>query len=694
MNGKIEILAPAGGPEALTAAVYAGADAVYLGGALFSARANAANFSREDLENAVAFAHERNVKIYVTVNTLLKDTELAEALDFCGFLAALPADGILVQDVGLLRLLKQAAPELPLHASTQMSIHAPFGAAFLREQGIKRVVLARELSLPEIREISEKTDVELEAFVHGALCMSLSGQCYFSAVLGGRSGSRGRCAQTCRLPFAAPGGTGHDLSLKDLSFIREVQELRAAGICSAKIEGRMKRPEYVAAAVSACRKAADGEEVPGELFEDLRAVFSRSGFTDGYPRGKRGREMFGTRTKEDALDASSAVMNRLHGLYRGERSSVPVQFEFSAVTGEPPVLTVSDGIHILRAAGETPLEAARNTPISAERIEEQLKKTGGTPYFAEAVAVKTDGLAAVPISALNALRRAALDKLGESRRAKRPVSFQKPEMPHQPHTPKPFALRARFQNAAQLPEENALRGLEQIILPLDAEPALLERLRDAGHAVVLELPRAVWGAGEEVRRAVEAAMAQGFTEFRCGSLDGLALCKKLGAKVHGGFSLNAFNTEALAFFEEQGVCDTELSAELSAGEIAALGGKLPRGALIYGRLPVMLTRNCPLANSPAGCKNCKVYGALRDRKGADFPVTCTKNGGKPLFSEVFNSVPVWLLDRDLTPQKLDFGVLYFTVENSVETEAVIRAAKNGDGPIGTYTRGLFAHGIL
>ena len=340
---KIEVLAPAGNPAALKAAVFAGADAVYMGGSLFSARASAVNFSREEMREAVLFARERNVRVYVTVNTLLKDDELPEALDFCKFLCSVPVDGILIQDMGLFNILREACPGMPLHASTQMSLHTPGGAALLKELGASRVVLAREMSLKEIEEVSKKTDVELEAFVHGALCMSLSGQCYFSAMLGGRSGNRGRCAQTCRLPFAAPGGTGHDLSLKDMSFIDHIETLHNAGVCSAKIEGRMKRPEYVAAAVAACRKAADGEPVPENLLEHLNAVFSRSGFTDGYLSAHRGRIMFGTRTKEDVESANSAVFAQLHTLYKKEAQRVPVTFTLSAFAGENPRVTVSDG---------------------------------------------------------------------------------------------------------------------------------------------------------------------------------------------------------------------------------------------------------------------------------------------------------------------------------------------------------------
>lgn len=278
----------------------------------------------------------------MTVNTLLKDRELPDALDFVEYLCSLPVDAVLVQDMGLFSLLRQWAPALPVHASTQMSLHTPGGVKLLWELGASRVVLSRELSLEEIREIRRACPVELESFVHGALCMSVSGQCYLSALLGGRSGNRGSCAQPCRLPFAAPGGTGHDLSLKDLSFVQEVGQLKEAGVCSAKIEGRMKRPEYVAAAVSACRRAADGEQVPQQLLDGLEAVFSRSGFTKGYLTGQRGREMFGTRTKEDVTGATEKVFSSLRNLYRGEMQRVSVFLDLE-IQGAELRLSARDG---------------------------------------------------------------------------------------------------------------------------------------------------------------------------------------------------------------------------------------------------------------------------------------------------------------------------------------------------------------
>ena len=426
-----EVLAPAGGPEPLRAAVYAGADAVYLGGPAFGARANAQNFYREQLAKAVRFCHARGVRVHVTVNTLLKEKELPQALDFVEYLCTLPVDAVLVQDMGLFSLLRQRAPQLPLHASTQMSLHTPAGVKLLWDLGAERAVLSREMSLEEIEEVHQACPIQLESFVHGALCMSVSGQCLFSALLGGRSGNRGLCAQPCRLPFAAPGGTGHDLSLKDLSFVREIGQLKQAGVCSAKIEGRMKRPEYVAAAVSACRRAADGEEVPQALLDQLEAVFSRSGFTQGYLTGERGRAMFGVRRKEDVTQATEKVFASLRGLYRGENQRVSVFLDLK-VQGEALLLTARDG-EGRRAVSTAPLGEGLSL-LPQERCVQQLQKTGGTPFRAESVQVPQAG---VPcgVSTLNALRREALDTLLRLREEREPIPSRGCRCPFPPIPP-------------------------------------------------------------------------------------------------------------------------------------------------------------------------------------------------------------------------------------------------------------------
>ena len=686
----MEVLAPAGGQEALRAAVYSGADAVYLGGPAFGARANAKNFTREELREAAVFCHARGVRVHVTVNTVLKDGELPAALEFVSFLCSLPVDAVLVQDMGLFSLLRERAPSLPLHASTQMSLHTPGGVKLLYGLGAERAVLARELSLQEIREIAEGCPIEIESFVHGALCMSVSGQCYFSAMLGGRSGNRGMCAQPCRLPFAAPGGTGHDLSLKDLSFLRRLEELEAAGVCSAKIEGRMKRPEYVAAAVSACRKAADGEAVPEQLTRDLEAVFSRSGFTQGYLTGERGVSMFGIRTKEDVAGATEKVFSSLRGLYRGERQSVPVDMTL-VQDGSSLLLEVRDR-EGRRAVSQAPV--GEGAALPRERCVQQLAKTGGTPFRAESVAAPEAG-ASAGVSTLNALRREALQSLLEQRGQREPAPFADipwtPPARKDPPRWKRLPVRACFHSADQLCAE--VKGCQELALPLGTGADTLRRLREEGYPpILLEIPRAMFGGEARIRRQMEERMEEGFSAFVCGNLGAVALCRELGAEAHGSFSLNIGNTAALECFRQLGLSTAEASFELTGREFSALGGELPRGLMVYGRQALMLTRNCPLANSRRGCLHCKEPGFLTDRKRVKFPVQCTAAAGVRSV-EVLNSVPLWLGDREKELKHADFGVFRFTVENSVETGEILRVFFRQETPGFDYTRGLFSRGV-
>lgn len=679
------MLSPAGGRESLEAAVRAGADAVYLGGRAFGARANAKNFSNEELAQAVEYCHRRGVRVHVTVNTLLKDNELPDALGFVEFLCSLPVDAVLVQDLGLLALLRERAPGLPLHASTQMSLHTPAGVRLAQELGVSRVVLARELSLAETGEAAQGCQVELESFIHGALCMCVSGQCYLSAMLGGRSGNRGQCAQPCRLPFAAERGTGHDLSLKDLSFIKGIDQLKKAGVCSAKIEGRMKRPEYVAAATAACRLAADGQPVPEELSSALEAVFSRSGFTDGYLAGRLGREMFGTRRKEDVAAASEKVLSGLRGLYRAERQSQPASF----------ALAFGHGRVVLEAAcqGETVQASADagEASLSAGRCRQQLQKTGGTPFFAAQVQVPEEG-APIAVAGLNALRRQALDQLLHKIESRPSIPFQKLPLPPPDVHPKrqgPLPVRAVLRSPEQLcPEVFSCR---EIVLPIEASPKELDAVRDRGLKLLLELPRAMFGQEKELRALMERRKAKGFTDFVCGNLGALQLCREAGGTAHGAFSLNITNTPALNAFAGLGLKTAELSFELSGREAGAIGGSLPRGIMAYGRQALMLARNCPLANSPKGCLGCKAPGFLTDRKGMHFPVVCRRRGAWG--SELLNSVPLWLGDLQSQLDRIDFAVLRFSVESPVEISQVLDWFHQGKALNGGYTRGLFRRGV-
>lgn len=684
MKTKLEVLAPAGSRESLEAAVRA-ADAVYLGGSSFSARASAKNFNDEELKSAVEYCHARGVKVYLAVNTVMLEDELPRALKFVQYACSLPVDAVLVQDTGLLRLLQQCAPELRLHASTQMSIHTPLGAAALEKAGIKRVVLARELSLKEIEKIHRAAPVELEAFVHGALCMSVSGQCYFSAVLGSRSGNRGQCAQPCRLPFSAPGGTGNDLSLKDLSMITRIGELEQAGIVSAKIEGRMKRPEYVAAAARACRISADKLPVPQELMENLRAVFSRSGFTTGYLDAKRGREMFGIRSKEDVTEATSAVFAELHGLYNKEYQRVPVRFHLKIKAGDPIFLQAEDGEGFTACqSGEIP-EAAINRPIDEARCRGQLNKTGGTPFFAEEISCEIDDGLSVPVSALNGLRHAVLDELLEKRAKRKPIDFNMCALPQSGnHKAEKMKLRARFVNA-ELPE--SAKQCELIYLPFHTNLKKLSELKQQGYPVALEIPRGMFGLESAVKNRLQGAKAAGITDVWAGNLGAAALGKELGLTVHGGFSLNITNTAALEWYHDFGLADTELSFELTLAQAAEIGGTMKRGLLLYGRLPLMLTRNCPIANA-GGCKHCTTTQFLTDRRNVRFPVQCYG-----ACSEVLNSVPLYMADRLGEVRNQDFALLRFSTESKCKADDIIRKYLTGAPIEENYTRGLYYRGI-
>ena len=404
-----EILAPVGGEQQLLAAVRCGTDAVYFGLQGFNARRNAENFGGEDLQERIDYCHERGVKVYITVNTLVFDRELEAVKETVDTAFTAGADALIVQDLAVAAYCREAWPQKRLFTSTQMAIHNTEGIRLMREFGFSRFVVARELSLSEMRRIYEETGLELEVFVHGAHCMSVSGNCYLSAMIGGRSGNRGLCAQPCRLECSL-NGREYALSLKDLSYVEHIPRLAAAGAKSLKIEGRMKRAEYVAAAVTACRAARDGRKPD---METLRAVFSRSGFTDGYLTGHRDLSMYGTRTKED-VTAAAGVLKSLARLYEKEPQTVPVDMTLFLQEGEPVHLTVSDGEHTAVAVGPKPQQALTQ-PITEAFAREAMAKTGGTPYYLNEFSLTAGEGLTLLRGQLNELRRAGLEALRQQR---------------------------------------------------------------------------------------------------------------------------------------------------------------------------------------------------------------------------------------------------------------------------------------
>lgn len=679
----MEILAPAGGLDTIQPAVRAGADAVYLGASYLSARASAKNFTREELKQAVDYCHARGVKVYLACNTLVRDEELPQAMALIEYACELPVDALIMQDIGLISLVRQAAPAMRIHGSTQMSIHTPKGAEWLWKMGLKRVVLSREMSREEIQAVREACPIELEVFVHGALCMSVSGQCYFSAMLGGRSGNRGACAQPCRLPFSVPNGTGYDLSLKDCSLLSYLRELEEMGVASAKIEGRMKRPEYTAAAVAACRQSLDSGEVDPMLLQQLEAVFSRSGFTDGYYTGRRGVSMFGVRSREDVLSATQKIYQGIHALYKDERAAVPVTARLSVQDGQASVLTVSDADgHSVSVSGDTP-ESALKVPLTADKCGSFIRKTGGTPFYLSDFSADIGENLSLSAGSLNALRRAALERLLQERTPRKPVAVAPAALPTVKTrlARRPKNVRARFTNGQV---SDVFLDCELIYVPMTLDDATLVSLMDRGFAVAVEIPRGMFGLEERLCRRLQTIQQLGINEVLASNLGAVALAKTLDMDVHGGFGLNITNTAALEQAEQWGLLDAEVSFELTLSQIVALGGHLPIGVVAGGRLPLMLTRNDPADNA----KGSRRTAFLQDRKGMHFPLqscgSCT---------EVLNSVPLDMADRQKEMTGADFTVLRFSVENSVETEEIWRLFNSGIASKGSITRGLYYRGV-
>jgi len=671
--------------EQLVAAVRSGADAVYLGAGGFNARAGAENFGNGTLREAVAYCHGRDVKVHVTLNTLVTDRETHPLMRQLEEIADSGADAVIVQDLGVAALARRCCPSLSLHASTQLSIHNVAGARAMKDLGFRCVVLARELSGPEIAAISREMGdgLELEAFVHGALCMSLSGQCYLSAMLGERSGNRGRCAQPCRLDFSSPYGRPYALSLKDLSLIPRMKELAETGVAYLKIEGRMKRPEYVAAATAACRAALDGR--PYDM-DTLQAVFSRSGFTDGYFAGRRDVKMFGWRRKEDVA-AAAGVLKTLETGYRSETPLVPVKMAAAIQENQPVTLTVTDGTRQVTVTGPLP-EKALKRPTDEALCRRGLEKTGGTPFYLDGLECAIGEGLMVPVSALNALRKEALEALLAQREETVPHPFLEPEGDPALH-PKLLnlkypELRVRVEKREQL-SDALIQPAALVILPLEELAANRELVPQFGDKLAAELP-VFLSPGEEpaLAEALASLREDGLTKALCPGPGQVALAKAAGLRVYGDYGLNVLNSHAMLACRGLGVEDLTLSFELNLRQGASLGDYLPYGVIGYGYLPLMTFRACP-AQGERGCGRCSGRAALTDRLGKEFPVLC--RGRR--YSQLLNSVPLYLGDKQADLVGFSHVTLRFTVEDAGRCARVMQLWREGAGFREEVTRGLY-----
>ena len=688
----LELLAPAGSMESITAAVQNGADAVYFGYGDFNARRNAKNFSEEEAAAAVSYCHLRGCKVHLTLNTLLTDRELAGAAEVAAHASAIGVDAVIVQDLGVMRMLRQTVPDLPIHASTQMTIHSLDGVKRCADLGASRVVLSRELSRDQIEFICQRSPIEIEVFGHGALCMCYSGQCFFSSVIGGRSGNRGLCAQPCRLKYGwGNRADSYPLSLKDASLAGHLKELQDMGVACLKLEGRMKRPEYVAIVTGIYSRALreNREPTPEEL-EQLEQAFSRQGFTQGYYLDRKGPDMFGVR--QEGKEPRELYAQARATYENGENRKEPVRMYAMIRPDQPAQVAVEDREgHVARVEGPVP-EPARNVPLTREKVEGQLSRTGGTPFACEMTAARVEEGLSLPLSALNDLRRQALAALSEQRVAppeRRVLPFHtgvRYENPKQPP-----CLTLSVSGAEQVTDELLQAGPARIYLPADvgaAHPEVVERCQKAGVEPAVLLPRICWDRERDTLAGQLAALKErGVNAALAGTLGVAQQAMELGFTVWGDYGLGVYNSQSLKELKRLGFSGATASFELKLAQIRDLSKAVPMELIAYGRLPLMITENC-IVHNHAGQHVCGDGLRLVDRKGARFPVV--KAWG--CRNEILNAKTLFLADKSGDYARLGlWGTrLVFTTESPEDCVRILRRYQGQRGwQPGDYTRGLY-----
>ncbi|MBE6960495.1 MAG: U32 family peptidase [Ruminococcaceae bacterium] len=691
----LELLAPAGSMEALRAAVQNGANAVYLGCGSFNARQGAKNFTPQMLTEAVKYCHVRGVAVHLTLNTLVSDRETGDVATLIKQAALSGVDAFIVQDLSVIQLCKQIAPHIPIHGSTQMSIHSLPGVLMCAAWGLSRVVLSRELSRDEIHYITVNSPIEIEVFAHGALCMGYSGQCYLSAAIGGRSGNRGRCAQPCRKSY----GYGrweekYPLSLKDNCLVTYLQELQSMGVASIKLEGRMKRPEYVAAVTNVYRAALDSGLVTQPMMDTLHAAFNRQGFTDGYYTGQTGAGMFGIR--EDKYDDSKWLQSVRQSYETAENGLVPVTFH-AVITENETKLTVTDPEGRSCTATGAKAEAARTTPLTEETLSDRLKKTGGTPFRCDGVTAEIGENLTISAAAINGLRRDALDQL-QALRARR----EKPALGKAKRIPTFSGLREHPGLTVQVTDreqitDKLLRLRPQVLyVPLHvlaADPVYCHELCRLV-TVAAVLPRIVHDSElAQLKEKLRLVRQMGVREVLVGNLGLLIPAREMGMRIRGDFGLNLYNSGSVNLMKELELTSATLSFEMTLPQIRDVSKAVPCEIFAYGRLPLMVTENCLIRGRTGHCTCNLGLTKLRDKTGAEFPII---KDGEKCRSVLLNSKKLSWLDRQSDLARLGLWAvrLYFTTENAKEVDNVLSAYRNSPAfDPGACTRGLYLRGL-
>ena len=695
----LELLAPAGSMEALRAAVQNGANAVYLGVGAFNARQGAKNFTPQTLVEAVKYCHVRGVQVHLTLNTLVSDREMKDVAETIRHAAQNNVDAFIVQDLGVVQLCRQIAPHIPIHGSTQMTIHSLSGVQLCAAMGIKRVVLSRELSREEIRYICANSPIEIEVFGHGALCMCYSGQCYMSAVIGGRSGNRGRCAQPCRQSY----GYGHwqdkyPLSLKDNCLVHYVRELEEMGVASLKLEGRMKKAEYVATVTAVYRKAIDEGQVTKPMMEALMTAFNRQGFTDGYYTNRVDTKMFGVR--QDTRDDPEWLKAARQSFEVGETPLVDLKMRaVVSVDGSSLTATDPEG-RTCMVEGPMP-ELAMNVPLTGQVLAGRVAKTGGTPYRVVEVRTHVDPGLTISAAAINQMRRDVINQLTAVRARREDNPIRKPKAVPMYKGPKELpGLTVQVTNREQLTP--GLLDLETAMLyvPLHilAEDPELTRILVARGRLAVTLPRIVHdGEMPNLIKELNLLRDLGVKDALVGNLGLLGPVREAGMRIHGDFGLNIYNSATMNMMQTLELTSATVSFEATLPQIRDMSKAVKTEFIAYGRLPLMVTEQCLIRNRTGEC-TCKTLGnrhntRLVDKTGAEFPVIKDGNNCRSI---LLNGKKLSWLDRQDDLNKLGIWAmrLYFTTESSREVDRVLGEYLN-PSPFdpGACTRGLYLRGV-
>lgn len=748
MRHKTELLAPAGSYDSLKAAVGAGADAVYLGGTRFGARAYADNFGEKELCDAIGYAHLHGCDLYLTVNTLLKDHELEELGAYLKPYYESGLDAVIVQDFGVFSYIREYFPDLPVHASTQMTILGAGGAAFLKEQGASRIVTARELSLEEIRRIHASVDIEIESFIHGALCYCYSGQCLFSSILGGRSGNRGRCAQPCRLPYRVKADgkvlnrkeEAYLLSPKDMCTLELLPEILKAGVCSLKIEGRMKRPEYTAGVVRIYRKyldyylehGSDGWQVDKKDLDELQRLYNRGGFSKGYYKVRNGRELMsltrpghfeggrekgahktgGNRQELLEKQAYEGLLSELRRQYVDTEKKEKIKGSFRISTEFPTEFLVTYKEITISVSGE-PAQIPKNRPMDSEAVLKQLRKTGDSPFCFEELELEGEKEVFLPVRQLNAMRREALEKLEEELRARgRRKSGREESVPKGEQT-KPagqkraggYEIHVQFEQPEFIAEALDIPEVSRISVSggqtdFRQLKAYADACHKAGKTFGLVLP-AIFRTSEQkyFKERIELLKDAGLDMLVVKNLEELAFLKEAAwdVPVILDHNLYTFNRRSYDFWKDQGILMDTLPLELNVQELKRRGCE-DSEMLVYGYLPLMVTANC-LHKTMKACQKQREIWMLADRYKKEFPIA---SECRWCYNVIYNCEPLSLLGNQrevesILPKSLR---LSFVMEDEKQIRRILKqyvevfCHKGGQEALeGPFTRGHLKRGV-